>query len=575
MARALVDITRCGRLWRFKGRITALTLGLVLVANWGWQTLRDRDIEIAAAETRVTDMARAAEYQVDGTVRSIAALLEEAAGRIDPGHWPDVALQQWFSARLAGFPEVRNMVLVDARGGVVGTIARPGQVLPGWSADLSDREYFINSVKQFPFSHFYVPKPVISRFSNQASIPLAQAIVGPHGQFAGLVVAGVDPTVFRDQMNSVLIEPAGGASLIRSDGTFLGRMPNHDQSLGQSVASSPLFRDHVAHAPNGVARFVSVTDGNEKIVAFRTLPNYPLVVTVGITMNTALAHWHSQAVAEAAVLVVVVLSLLGLAWLYDLRAAATRSLTEELAANRDLLEQQVAERTAHLAASNAELEQFAYVASHDLQEPLRTISGFLQLLARRYHGKLDAEADEFIDFAVSGAKRMATLINDLLAFSRVGRNESADEPCDSEALAQGAVNSLGSAVAECGATITIGPLPKVWCRPAELQSVFLNLMGNAVKYRHQDRAPVVTVSATPDADGMVRFAVADNGIGIDADYHDRIFGLFQRLHPHDRFEGTGIGLALCRKIVDRHGGHIWVDSVPGQGTTMLFTMRGA
>jgi signal transduction histidine kinase len=570
--RMLADVAQRGCLWRFKGRISALALVLVLISNWGWQTLRDRDIEIAAAETRVSDMARAAEYQVDGSVRSIAALMEEAADRIDPARWPDMALQQWFSARLVGFPEIRNIILTDARGRVVGAIVRPGQVLPGWSEDLSDREYFINSVKQFPVRRFYVPKPVVSRFSHQASIPLVQSIVGRHGEFAGMVVAGVDPAVFRDQMNAVLIEPEGGASLIRSDGTFLGRMPNHDQFLGQSVASSPLFREYIARAPNGVAHFVSVADGNEKIVAFRTLPNYPLVVTVGITRRTALARWHAQAIAEASVLLVVLSSLL--AWLYDLRAVATQRLTEELAANRDLLEQQVADRTAHLAASNAELEQFAYVASHDLQEPLRTISGFLQLLARRYHGQLDAEADEFIDFAVGGAKRMGTLINDLLAFSRVGRNDIPDEPCHSEALAQAAATSLGSAVAECGATITIGPLPKVWCRPAELQSVFLNLMGNAVKYRDEARPPVVAVSAMAEG-GMVRFAVADNGIGIDAEYHDRIFGLFQRLHPRDRFEGTGIGLALCRKIVDRHGGRIWLESVPGQGTTMMFTLRAA
>ncbi|MBC7906575.1 MAG: hypothetical protein H7Y60_07490 [Rhodospirillaceae bacterium] len=575
MVRTLADFAQRGCFWRFRGRITALALIVVLSANWGWQTLRDRDIEIAAAETRVTDMARAAEYQVDGTMRSIAALMEEIADRIDPDAWPDAALQQWFSARLAGFPEIRNIALTDARGRVFGVIARPGQTLPGWSADLSDREYFINSVKQFPARRFYVPKPVVSRFSHQASIPLVQTIVGQHGELAGLVLAGVDPAVFRDQMNAVLIEPEGGASLIRSDGTFLGRMPNHDQSLGQSVAASPLFRDHVSRAPQGVAHFVSVTDGNEKIVAFRSLANYSMVVTVGITMRTALARWHHQSIAEAVVLVVVAFSLFGLAWLYDLRAVATRALTEQLAASRDLLEQQVAERTAHLAATNAELEQFAYVASHDLQEPLRTISGFLQLLARRYHGKLDAEADEFIDFAVNGAKRMGTLINDLLAFSRVGRNEVPDEPCDTEALAQTALTSLGSAVAECGASISIGPLPRVWCRPAELQSVFLNLMGNAVKYRDEARPPVVTVSATAEADGMVRFAVSDNGIGIEAEYHDRIFGLFQRLHPRDRFEGTGIGLALCRKIVDRHGGRIWVESAPGEGTTMLFTLRAA
>ncbi|MBX9634797.1 MAG: hypothetical protein K2X44_07420, partial [Magnetospirillum sp.] len=445
----------------------------------------------------------------------------------------------------------------------------------GWSDDLSDREYYGNSVKQFPGRRFYIPQPVISRFSHLASIPMAQAIAGRDGHFAGMVVAGVDPAAFRDKLGSVLIEADGGASVIRRDGIFLARMPNHDQFLGRSVGTSPLFQEHLVQSANGVAHFVSVADGNDKIVGYRTLPNYPLVVTVGITKRTALARWHSQMMIEAAVLALVACALFGLAWLYDLRAVASHRLTEELARNRDLLERQVAERTAHLAASNAELEQFAYVASHDLQEPLRTITGFLQLLARRYQGQLDAEADEFIEFAVGGAKRMATLINDLLAFSRVGRNETPDEPCDAQALAQAAADSLGTAVAECGAAISIGSLPKVWCRPAELQSVFQNLMGNAVKYRDDQRAPVVTVAAEPAGGGMIRFTVTDNGIGIDPEYHERIFGIFQRLHPRDRFEGTGIGLALCRRIVDRHGGRIWIESQPDMGTTMLFTLRAA
>lgn len=560
--------------WRFKGRIAAIIVVLVLSTIWGWRTTLHRAADVQNAGTLVTALARAAEHQTEGSVRSIAALLDEAADRIDPASWPGQGQEDWVRARLAGFPEVRNFAITDVRGRVLGyPVARPGDSLNEAATDLSDREYFIAIAKTFPRTQLYISQPVISRFTGKATLPIARAVVGKGGQFAGIVVAGIDPEVFRDMAAAVLIEPEGGAALIRADGIFLARMPNHDETLGRSVAASPLFREHLAHAPSGIAQFVSVADGNTKIVAFRTLANFPLVVTVGITERTALARWQAQMVVEAGILALVAVALFGLAWLYDLRAAATSRLTEELAASRDLLELQVAERTAHLAASNAELEQFAYVASHDLQEPLRTITGFLQLLARRYQGKLDDEADEFIAFAVGGAKRMAILINDLLAFSRVGRNETPDEPCDSEALAQAAAASLGLAVAECGASITIGPLPQVWCRPAELQSVFQNLMGNAVKYRDEARAPVVEVSAQTEADGMVRFLVSDNGIGIDAQYHERIFGIFQRLHARDRFEGTGIGLALCRKIVDRHGGRIWLDSQLGQGTTMMFTMK--
>lgn len=563
-------------MWRFKGRIAAIIVVSVLTALWGWRILRDRAVDLQNADTLVTALARTAQHHAEGSVRSIAGLLDETADRIDPATWPEPGQEEWVQARLTGYPEIRNFQVTDAHGRMVGPpVARRGETMTSTVADFSDREYFTAIARQFPDVQLIIGRPVISRVSGKNSLPMARAIVGKNGEFAGMVVAGIDPLFFRDMMESVLVEPEGGAALIRADGTFLARMPNHDQALGNSVATSPLFREHLARTPDGIGRFVSVADGNTKIVAYRTLANFPLVVTVGITERTALARWHAQMFVEAVVLSVVAICLFGLAWLYDLRSASSNRLTEELAAHRDMLECQVAERTAHLAASNAELEQFAYVASHDLQEPLRTITGFLQLLERRYRGQLDSEADEFIQFAVTGAKRMSTLINDLLAFSRVGRSETPDEPCDTEALAQAAAKSLGSAVAECGATIAIGALPKVWCRPTELQSLLLNLMGNAVKYRDDSRAPVITVSATPGKDGMVVFSVRDNGIGIEPQYHERIFGVFQRLHPRDRYEGTGIGLALCRKVVERHGGTIWVESQLGQGTAMLFTLRAA
>ncbi|MCR6629543.1 MAG: ATP-binding protein [Magnetospirillum sp.] len=559
-------------MWRFKGRAAAALLVLVLAANWAWATLRDRTLDIEEAERQLTALSRAVEYQIDGSVRSIATLLDEAADRIDPAAGLDAAMDAWFSARLAGFPEIRNLVVTDARGRVVGVISRPGQGMPGHADDLSDRPYFAAAKEQYAQKKLVFPDPVVSRFSHQDSIPLTRAIVTRDGAFGGLVVAGVDPLAFRDQLGSVMVDPEGGASLFRTDGVYYARVPQHEDYLGKTVAASPMF-GLMADAPSGVVRFVSMVNNREKISAYRTLAHYPLVVAVAETTDMALERWRGQMVEEGAVLVAVAAFLLGLAWLYDLRAAATHRLTQELAAHRDALEAQVAERTAHLAASNAELEQFAYVASHDLQEPLRTISGFLQLLSRRYHGRLDAEADEFIRFAVDGAQRMSTLINDLLAFSRVERNDGDAEICDAEGLACAAARTLGSAAAEAGAGITIGALPRVWCRPVELQSVFQNLIGNGIKYRDPERPPVITVTATPEGAGMIRFAVSDNGIGIAAEYHERIFGIFQRLHTRDRFDGTGIGLALCRKIVEHHGGRIWVHSQPGAGTTMLFTLK--
>jgi PAS domain S-box-containing protein len=225
---------------------------------------------------------------------------------------------------------------------------------------------------------------------------------------------------------------------------------------------------------------------------------------------------------------------------------------------------------AELARSNEELEQFAYVASHDLQEPLRMVSSYVQLLARRYQGRLDTDADEFIDFAVDGAKRMQTLITDLLKYSRVRTRGHQFEPTDSGAVLDGVLADLGETIRETSATVTHDALPQVMADPTQLGQLFQNLVGNAIKY-HGHEPPRVRVSAEPDG-SMWQFAVRDNGIGIEPEYQERIFAIFQRLHGREEYPGTGIGLAVCKGIVERHGGRIWVESEPGKGSTFHFTL---
>ncbi len=246
---------------------------------------------------------------------------------------------------------------------------------------------------------------------------------------------------------------------------------------------------------------------------------------------------------------------------------------DEVRASRMQLEEQARElelKARDLERSNAELEQFAYVASHDLQEPLRKVASFCQLLQRRYHGQLDERADQYIDFAVDGAKRMQSLISDLLAFSRVGR---ADEPLVDVALdetVRTAQDNLTSRIGRSGARIDVGPMPVVEGDPVLLVAVFQNLIGNALKF-HGDEPPVVHVDAAR-VDGMWTITCRDEGIGIDPDYAERIFAIFQRLHPKESYEGTGIGLALCRKIVEHHGGRIWLDTEATDGATFRFTL---
>jgi light-regulated signal transduction histidine kinase (bacteriophytochrome) len=244
-------------------------------------------------------------------------------------------------------------------------------------------------------------------------------------------------------------------------------------------------------------------------------------------------------------------------------------LQQEIAV-RENAEAVLALRSQELIRSNAELEQMAYVASHDLQEPLRMVTSYLQLLEQRYGGRLDNDAHEFIGFAVDGAKRMQALIDDLLTYSRLGTKARPLQPTDCAPLMETVLRSLRMASKECGAQIRCGALPVVMGDAAQLTQLFQNLIANAIKFRGKE-TPVIDIRAEQE-EGVWRFEVKDNGIGIAPEYFERIFVMFQRLHSRRTYAGTGIGLAICKKIVERHGGRIWVESAPGEGTVLKFTL---
>ena len=223
-----------------------------------------------------------------------------------------------------------------------------------------------------------------------------------------------------------------------------------------------------------------------------------------------------------------------------------------------------------LARSNRDLEQFAYVASHDLQEPLRMVATYTQLLAERYQGKLDANADKYIHYAVDGALRMQKLVQDLLAFSRVGRQGGARESTDCNAVLQAALKNLEAAIQESKARVQHDQLPVVIADSSQLVQVFQNLIGNAVKFRDSE-PPLIRVSAKAKAKEWL-FSVADNGIGIAAEHADTVFVIFRRLHARAEYPGNGIGLSTCKKIIEQHGGRIWVESEVGHGSVFQFTL---
>jgi PAS domain S-box-containing protein len=247
--------------------------------------------------------------------------------------------------------------------------------------------------------------------------------------------------------------------------------------------------------------------------------------------------------------------------------AAIRDITVRKTAEADLLR-----KIDELNRSNEELAQFAYIASHDLQEPLRMVASYTQLLSRRYKGKLDTEADEYIAFAVDGANRMQRLIQDLLAFSRVGTKGKDLVDTSSEAALLQALQNLRGAITDSGALVTHDPMPAVLADEMQLTQLFQNIIGNAIKYQ-KPGIPEVHISATRNGAGKWMFSVQDNGLGIDPQYFERIFGMFQRLHKREEFAGTGIGLAICKKIIERHGSSISVESTLGQGSTFRFALE--
>jgi len=252
------------------------------------------------------------------------------------------------------------------------------------------------------------------------------------------------------------------------------------------------------------------------------------------------------------------------------KAVGLRGVTIDITELK-LLHDELEQTLEKLQSSNAELEQFAYVASHDLQEPLRMVASYTQFLARRYQSQLDADADEFIAYAVDGVNRMQKMINDLLEYSRLNTRAKPLEMTDCEDTVDQALSNLQIAIEESDAVITHEPLPAVMADPTQLLRLFQNLISNAIKFSRNSGIPKIHIRVE-QTDGMWTFSVRDNGIGIDPQYADRIFLIFQRLHGREEYPGTGIGLAVCKKIAERHGGQIWVESNDGGGTTFHFTI---
>jgi signal transduction histidine kinase len=411
----------------------------------------------------------------------------------------------------------------------------------------------------------------------------------PGGRVVGAVIMRIDPErfLYPEIQAWPTPSPTGETLLVRSDGTdvlFLNELRHKKRTalLFRIPAAAPELP--AAMLVRGTIGIVEGVDyrGTPVLAALRQVQDSPWFLVAKIDSEEVYAPVRERALYIGVIVVTLIVlagTAVGFLWRRESvsfyrRLFESESLRLEEHREADRVQRESEDRlrkaNADLSRSNRELEQFAYIASHDLQEPLRMVASYLQLIERRYQGRLDSNADEFIGYAVDGAVRMQRMINDLLAYSRVGTKGNAFAPVDANEVLIQAMADLRLKIRESDTAITYEPLPTVQADASQLVQVFQNLLSNSIKFRGETK-PAIHVSAQRNEDAW-QFSVRDNGIGFDPAYAEKIFIIFQRLHPASVYPGSGIGLTICRKIIERHGGRIWAESEPGKGALFSFTI---
>ena len=494
----------------------------------------------------------------------------------------------------ATFPSFANATVINPDGvAVCSAVPQPG----GKPVNVAKAEWFRRAVAE---QRFVVGRPFLGPITGRWVSVLILPVKDDGGRLSGYLGFPLDLAAYQPGISNVVLEKDTTVGILDNAGTVIWRNLEAEAMIGKNVADNPTTRRILA----GEAEFSGIgIDGIDRVYFVERLAEVDWRVFIGVPQEALYARarqtaWRNFSVGAALLLAVLSLGF-GIAHLisvpvrtlagmaarirqgeFDLRAplAGPRELVEvarefnAMVAVREAQTRELVKREEELQQSNQELEQFAYIASHDLREPLRMISSYLGLIEKRIGGGFDEELKRYFAYATGGAKRMNQLILDLLEYSRTGRMASPHETLAIGEVVAEALLHLSPAIEKAGALVTVAdPLPRLWASRSEMLRLFGNLIGNAVKYRHPDRRPEIDIACRQEA-GQWIISVRDNGIGIAAQHRERAFKLFQRLVGRDEYEGTGIGLAVCKKVVEAHGGRIWIEDSPGGGCIFLVAL---
>jgi signal transduction histidine kinase len=547
-----------------------------------------RELE-ADAEREVLRLARLLagreEQQIDAVTRLLTALALIPEIR-DPN---SARCEAVLAQVLADTPGLANIEVASADGRVV-CRARPDST----DANVSERPWFREAMMTGRVTLGGVA------LGAPPNLPLAVPLRDERGAVVGALIARLDVTTIGRLTAGLELPPATALLVLDDAGRVVYRDPDAERFVGQEIAGSELGRSLETQS-DGVFLAAGL-DGVRRLYA--VVPLRPAgALLLGVPADVVYQPAADAFRRDVLVITLALVGLLLVVWVaigavvgqplqrlttvarrlaagdYSARTGIgpTRSEIGELARTFDMLaaelerrDRRIQAQVAELRRSNAELDQFASVVSHDLQAPLRSIAGFSQLLARRYRGRLDAEADEFIQYIVTAVDRLNALIVDLLTYSRVATGPRTIETIASRQAVDQALSNLRSEIDASNASIHLGELPVVRADLSQLTQVFQNLVSNAIKYRGA-AAPVITIDAEREPEAWI-FRVRDNGIGIPPEHAERVFRMFQRLHSASAYEGTGIGLAVCKAVIERHGGQIWIEPGPAGGTVVAFRL---